>query len=144
MAIAKCVAAWEEVKLELCGRYPTSTCTQDAMSGSLQGRSLIICCLMILLLIKSLRAMVPTANKVHHQPFFLKLMTISKKRNRYKGYQRLELRSQGISQSKNGLLHSWLMILNKCLSYESSCSIKCNMLLNKHRPKLIKLNLLTH
>jgi hypothetical protein len=60
--------------------------------------------------------MVPAAIKTHTQPVFLKLTNASKKRKRYKGYQVTELRKKGISQSKKGLLHWLLMILNKCLS----------------------------
>lgn len=82
---------------------------------------------MMLLLTKSVSITVPAANTTHHQPVFLKLMVTSKSKKRYNGIHMFEFRSQGISQSKNELLHWLLITLNRCLSYDSNCFIKCKM-----------------
>jgi len=82
---------------------------------------------MILLLTKSVRITVPAANTTHQHPVFLKLMVTSKTKNKYNGIHMFELRNQGNIQSKKALLHWLLITLKRCLSYESSCSIKCKM-----------------
>lgn len=115
-AKAKWLVACEEVKLYPPEQLLSSRRTLSAKNSSLQGLGRCTQFLIKLLLNWSESVKVMAVNNNQYHTFFLKLIIPKMIRNRYKGTQALASRHQGKILSRNGLVHTVLILRNSQVS----------------------------